>query len=255
MQFLAAYIMKGRMQAMTVASTLALLSFIFPPVSIVSSASVALVTLRLGAKEGLFVLLCGCMAAVGLSMLLSIGYLFALVYSLVLWTPIWLIAVVLREGRDLAVAVELAVFMGALVVMGFYVYQPEPYLIWRELLALMAQPVLQTQPDVSPEMVNRSLETFAHFMTGTVASFSVFGLLSGLFLARWWQANLYNPGGFRTEYLALKGHRLLSFATVFIIAAALYFSGKVAEICWNIFVVLLVFYTFSGAAVMHCLIS
>jgi hypothetical protein len=79
-QFLAAYIMKGRLQAMTVAAALALLSLAFPPVSIVSSASVALVTLRRGGKEGLYVLLCGCLAAAVLSVFLKIGYQFALLW-------------------------------------------------------------------------------------------------------------------------------------------------------------------------------
>ena len=54
MGFLASYIMRGRLQAMIVASTLALLSLIIPPVSVVSSATVALVTLRRGAVEGLY---------------------------------------------------------------------------------------------------------------------------------------------------------------------------------------------------------
>ena len=74
MQFLAAYIMKGRMQAMTVAAALALLSLVFPPASIVRSASVALVTLRRGATEGLYVLVCACIAAAVLSIFLRIGY-------------------------------------------------------------------------------------------------------------------------------------------------------------------------------------
>jgi len=40
----------------------------------------------------------------------------------------------------------------------------------------------------------------AHFMSGVAAAGSVYGLLFGLFLARWWQAALYNPGGFRADY-------------------------------------------------------
>jgi hypothetical protein len=121
-QFLAAYIMKGRLQAMTVAAALALLSLAFPPVSIVSSASVALVTLRRGGKEGLYVLLCGCLAAAVLSVFLKIGYQFALLYGLVLWMPVWLISIVLREGKHLGVAIEIAVLLGIAAVLGFYIY-------------------------------------------------------------------------------------------------------------------------------------
>ena len=51
------------MQAMLVASSLALLSLMMPPVSVVSSATVALVTLRRGAYEGLYVSGCSSLAA------------------------------------------------------------------------------------------------------------------------------------------------------------------------------------------------
>lgn len=252
MQFLAAFIMKGRMQAMMVASTLALLSLPFPPVSIVSSASVALVTLRKGAIEGLYVLICACLAAALLSMFLLGGYQFALMYGVVLWVPVWLISIVLREGRQLAVALQIAVLLGIAGVLVFYLYQPEPAQIWRGVLDVMVRPMLEANPDVSPEMVKQSANTFAHFMTGIIAAGTVYGLLFGLLLARWWQAALYNPGGFRAEFLALKGHAQLAMVTIAIAATALLTSGLIAELCWNVLVVLFVLYTFIGTAVLHC---
>ena len=251
MQFLAAYIMRGRVQAMTVAAALALLSLAFPPASIVSSASVALVTLRRGGKEGLYVLLFSCLAAALLSIFLKIGYQFALLYGLVLWTPIWLISIVLREGRHLGVAIEIAVLLAAVAVLGFYLYQPQPAQLWAGVLAAMTQPMLDASPDVPAEQVRQSVEVFAHFMTGAIAAGSVYGLLFGLFLARWWQAALYNPGGFRIEFLALKAHVQLAILTIVLVAVAVLASGVLAEICWNLVLVLAVLYTFIGTAVLH----
>ncbi|WAR45820.1 hypothetical protein [Methylomonas rapida] len=251
MQFLAAYIMKGRLQAMTVAAALALLSLAFPPASIVSSASVALVTLRRGAKEGLYVLLFSCLAAAVLSVFLKIGYQFALLYGLVLWMPIWLISIVLREGRHLGVAIEIAVLLGVVAVLGFYLYQPQPAQLWDGVLTTMMQPMLAARPDVPAEDVRHSAQVFAHFMTGAIAAGSVYSLLFGLFLARWWQAALYNPGGFRSEFLTLKSHAKLAMATIVIIAVATLASGVLAEVCWNVLLVLLVLYTFIGTAVLH----
>ena len=251
MQFLATYIMKGRLQAMTVAAALALLSLTFPPVSIVSSASVALVTLRRGGKEGLYVLLCACIAAAVLSLFLKIGYQFALLYGLVLWMPIWLISIVLREGKHLGVAIEIAVLLGVTAVLGFYLYQPQPAQVWGGVLAVMMQPMLEAKPDVSVEQIKQTAQVFAHYMTGAIAAGSVYGLLFGLFLARWWQAALYNPGGFKVEYLALKGHRQLAIASMILLAVAGLSSGVVAEISWNVLIVLFVLYTFIGAAVLH----
>ena len=251
MQFLAAYIMKGRLQAMTVAAALALLSLAFPPVSIVSSASVALVTLRRGGKEGLYVLLCACLAAAVLSIFLKIGYQFALLYGLVLWMPVWLISIVLREGKHLGVAIEIAVLLGIAAVLGFYLYQPQPAQVWGGVLAAMMQPMLEAKPDVPVEQIKQTAQVFAHFMTGAIAAGSVYGLLFGLFLARWWQAALYNPGGFKAEFLALKGHKQLAIASMVLIAVAGLTSGAVAEICWNMLLVLFVLYTFIGTAVLH----
>ncbi len=251
MQFLARFIMKGRLQAMTVAATLALLSLPFPPASIVSSAAVALVTLRRGGNEGLYVLACACVAAAILSSLLGIGYQFARMYAAVLWTPVWLIAMVLREGRKLATAIEIAVVLGVAGVLGFYWLQPQPVQMWSEVLSVMIQPVLDANPDVPAEQVKQSTLMFAHFMTGAIAAGTVYGLLFGLFLARWWQAALYNPGGFRTEFLALKGHTQLVLASLLILATATLTSGMLAELCWNMIVVLFVLYTFIGTAVLH----
>ena len=252
MQFLAAYIMKGRWQAMMIASTFALLSLPFPPVSIVSSASVALVTLRKGGKEGLYVLICACLAAGLLSALLLGGYQFALLYGMVLWVPVWLIALVLREGRHLAVAIEIAVLLGIAVVIGFYLYQTDVAQFWRQVLEVMIQPMLTANPDVPAETIQQSADVFAHYMTGGIAAGTIYGLLFGLFLARWWQSVLYNPGGFRLEYLALRSHRQLALASVLTIAVAFLASGMVAELCWNITILLFVLYTFMGAAVLHC---
>ena len=46
-------------------------------------------------------------------------------------------------------------------------------------------------------------------MCGVVAAGFLLQLLSGLYLARWWQALLYNPGGFSAEFRQLRLHRIL----------------------------------------------
>jgi len=247
--FLAAYIMRGRMQAMIVASSLALLSLMMPPVSVVSSATVALVTLRRGTFEGLYVLGCSSVAA-GLLGFLAIGnYQFALLYVMVLWLPVWLISIVLREGRHLSLAVEIAILIGILGVIGFYLYAEEPAAMWKAVLSQMVP------ADVPVADIQRTIEVLAHYMTGVVAAGSVFGLLFGLFLGRWWQANLYNPGGFRQEFLSLDTRPRLSIVTVAVVAVALASSGVISEIAWNVSILLFVLFTVSGTAVLHTLFA
>jgi uncharacterized protein YybS (DUF2232 family) len=88
-------------------------------------------------------------------------------------------------------------------------------------------------------------------MTGIVAAGSVFGLLFGLFMGRWWQANLYNPGGFRQEFLSLDTKPRLSIVTIAIVAIAWAVPGQISEMAWNISILLFVLYTVIGTAVLH----
>lgn len=251
MKFLAGYIMKGRTQAMTVASSLAMLSLLFPPISIVSSATVSLVTLRLGAREGLYVLGISCLASAVLGLILIDSYQFTLLYGLMLWLPVWLISIVLREGGLLSIAIEISVVLGILGVVGFYLYHPAPAELWSMILHQMFQPMMQNSVDLPVADITESLVKFSQLMTGTIAAGIIYGVLFGLFLARWWQAALYHPGGFRREFLTMKTHPQLAFFTLAVLAVALTMSGKVAEICWNIVVLMFVLYAIIGTAVLH----
>jgi len=257
MGFLAAYIMRGRTQAIMVASFLSLLSLLLPPVSIVSLATVALVTLRKGAREGGYVLICACLAAAILGLVLIGNYQLPLFYSLFLWMPVWVIAVILREGRHLFWAIEIVVAIATLAILACYWYQPNLGDIWQaELHELLEALVSETNPDVPIEAVQAFLAVFFHFMlTGLIAQVYVLSLLAGLFLGRAWQAILYNPGGFKKEYLGLRGQKKLAIASLVILIIAWSSSGMIAEISWNIMVLFFILYVFLGIVVLHCIFS
>jgi len=247
--------MRGRMQAMMVASSLALLSLVLPPISIVSSASVALVTLRRGGYEGLYVLICACLSAALLGFFLFGSFQFALLYGLVLWLPIWLISIVLREGKHLSIAIEIAVLLGVMAVIGFYIYASEPALIWQSVLEEMVKPMLASNADMPVDEIRQSIQRFSHYMTGGIIAGTVYGLLFGLFLARMWQSALYNPGGFREEYLELRVRPKLALVSILVAVIAWLMSGVISEICWNISILFVVLYTFVGTAILHAALS
>ena len=245
MNFLATYIMRGRMQAMLVASSLALLSLMMPPVSVVSSATVALVTLRRGAYEGLYVLGCSSLAAALLGFLALGNFQFALLYVMVLWLPVWLISIILREGQHLSLAVEIAILIGIVCVIGFYLYAPDPVALWKAVLSQMIP------ADVPVADIQRTIDILVHYMTGVIAAGSVFGLLFGLFLGRWWQANLYNPGGFRQEFLSLSTKPRISIGAIVVLIIAGTSPVGISEIAWNVCILLFVLFTVIGVAVLH----
>ncbi|MBL7004595.1 MAG: hypothetical protein ISR69_11280 [Gammaproteobacteria bacterium] len=230
---------------MIVASTLALVSLVMPPVSIVSSATVALVTLRRGAIEGFIVLACSTAVAGVLGFFLLGNFQFMLLYGIVLWVPVWLISIILREGRYLSLAIEIAVLIGVMGVVSFYLYNADLAEMWKNILSQMVP------PNAPVEDIQHTLDVLSHYMTGVVAAASVFGLLLGLFLGRWWQALLYNPGGFRQEFLSLNTHPRLAIGSVVVVLVASLSSGVISEVSWNITILLFVLYTFIGTAVLH----
>jgi hypothetical protein len=258
--FLAAFIMKGRLQAILVASLLALVSLtmhlvIAPFIIIVSFASIALVTLRKGGRDGLYVLLSASFITAVLRALLEGDVLFLwmmLVSCLTMWLPVWLVAVVLRETRHLALAIESAVFIGVLGVISFYLYVTEPAVIWQATF----EPWLQMLPADAPvDGMREAVQAFSHYMTGVFAASTVFSVLSGLFLGRWWQSALYNPGGFKQEFLFLRTGTRLAIGSIVVVVSAKIMSGMLAEVAWNIVILLFVLYLFIGTSVLHTLFS
>jgi hypothetical protein len=249
MKFLAAYIMRGRVEAILVASSTAMMSLMLAPLSIVSSATVALVTLRRGAKEGFLILACASLAAGILAALTQVSSQFILLYALFLWLPVWLIAIVLREGRHLSLAVEIAVCIGFVGVCVYYLFNNNPADMWRQVMPRMV-------PAKAPiDNVAQAIDQMAPFMTGIASAGAVFGMLLGLFLGRWWQAILFNPGGFKTEFLSLTSRPKLALVCLAILVTAMAELGKISEIASNAAILIFVLYTFVGIAVLHTLFS
>lgn len=234
---------------MLVASSLAMLSLILAPLSVFSSGTVALITLRKGAQEGFIIVVCSSVAAALLATLIQVPYLFIMLYALILWFPIWITAIVLREGRHISLALQIAVLIGVACVVGYYTVNENPVIMWQEVMKKMA-------PANAPvDDVKRMIELMAPYMTGIAAAGGVFGMALGLFLGRWWQAMLFNPGGFKTEFLALKVQPGLTIVTMLLVLAAALSTGKFSQIAWNAAIVLFVLYTFVGTAVLHALFS
>jgi len=258
--FLAAFIMKGRMQAITLASVLAFVSLFMHPlikpfVIIVSFAAIALVTLRKGALEGSYVLFSATAVTAVLAALLSgqADFFWLMIVScLTMWLPVWLVSMVLRETRHLSLTVEVAILMAALIVIGFYLYATEPALVWQQMFA----PWLAMLPENVPvEEMRNWINMVSHYMTGIFAASTLCAVLFSLFLARWWQSVLYNPDGFRQEFVSLRTGSRLAIVSIMVIVVAELASGWLSELAWNLTILLFVLYLFIGTSVLHTVFS
>lgn len=202
MKGLATLIMRGPSQAALVAAVMALLSVLFAPLGLLSAAAVGLVTLRGGPIDGLTVV---GIATVGLAALawLTLGSpVAALGVLAMLWIPILVLAVVLRVTRSLALVVQIVGLLALLVLLVLYMMLDDPAASWIKLLEPFREAIVKegvvTEADSGPLFAE-----VARWMTGAFTMALAAQLLLGLFIARWWQALLYNPGGFGEEFRAL----------------------------------------------------
>ena len=254
MQRLAAFAMSARWRAVAIAAVSAVLALLAPPLSsplaYAGAAVIGLVTLRLGAVEGLGVLLAGAgllavlgLVAGGLSLPLAAG-------ALLLWLPVWLLALVLRLGRSLALTLQGAAVIGAILVVLAHGWLGDPAQWWSA----------QLQETLAPALAEHGLDAaylpdLAQWMTALSVAALVFGVLLSLLLARAWQAGLYNPGGFGAEFRALRLGRRFALVVLLVGAlAALPQLGVIATVASDMLFTLLLVYLLQGLALVHALV-
>ena len=193
MRGLAEFIMRGRWQALGVA-VLGSGSLLF---GWVSAAAIALVTLRSGSASGGWLTLWAILPA------MIIAAISGDTGSVLLLLGTFSLAVILRESVSLSLAVmasvPLALLGGAALTLFNGVFLQELVATFNQALAQFEQELAQGE---AAEMVFNGVsvpQVAALLATGN----AVIALLS-LILGRYWQASLYNPGGFGEEFRALR---------------------------------------------------
>ena len=260
MRALAGIIVAGPLQAVLVVALFTVLSFLAPPLTSILSyagaAGLALYSLHVGARSGAIVLL-GAMLVTGLltEMLVHQGMTIA-VTSLLLWFPVWLIAVVLRETRSLAMAMLALSALAMAGILLVFLWFGDPSQWWLERLSGLINS-LADQPEI--EIDTGSLHEFAEqvapFMTGSLAAGLSFAALTCLMLGRWWQSLMVKPGALRKEFYALRLNRMLSLLAVGIFALAALKFGSVSALALQWSLVVLVPFLFVGLAVVHATLA
>ena len=218
MKALATFVMRGWSQATGVAVLCAVLSILLPPLSILSGAVVALVALRDGAQAGLK-LLAAATVVTALALQLVVGQAaVALLLPLLLWVPMLVLALALRYTRSLPAALLIAVGFGTLIVLAHVVALDDPAGHWTEVIGAQVGEVLTAQ-GLDEAASKQVLEAMGRWMTGALAAAYFLQIAASLLLARWWQALLYNPGGFGAEFRALRLPRWLALLALPLFAA------------------------------------
>ncbi|OOZ34768.1 DUF2232 domain-containing protein [Solemya velesiana gill symbiont] len=216
MRALASLVMRGRFEAVMLATVLAMLSLLLPPSSILSSAAVALVTLRNGPGYGFTVVIISGLTCAGLAYVTWGAATPVIGFSLLMWLSIWFAATLLRYSRSLAITMQGVLFLGLLVIVAQYLQGQDPVAQWRSLLEPFTQSLVEAQM-VEESRRQELAEVMARWVPGAVAAGFILQVMASLFMARWWQAMLYNPGGFKAEFHQLRMPRILAIITLLVL--------------------------------------
>ncbi|MGD8525973.1 MAG: DUF2232 domain-containing protein [Thioalkalispiraceae bacterium] len=260
MKALAAYMMRGRLQAMMAAAGLAVVSLLMMPlswpVSLLSGAAVALAVLVQGPKEGALTAL-GASALLALITMLVLQLpMMAFVYAVMVWLPAWLLATALLLSQSLGLALKLGALLGITIILLVYSVIPDPAGLWYEHITQQVLPMLEKAGVVlnKPAGFDAQLREATRIMTGTTVAFTVMGMWLSLLIARSWQAKLYRPEGFGNEFRSLKLGQQSALLVALVAALAVFTSGLLNELSINALVVLLMLFMFQGLAVAHSLV-
>jgi hypothetical protein len=207
MRGLAEYAMTGRRQAVTVAILLGLI----PLLGILSGAVVALVTMRKGVQEGFLVLLWALLPA-GLQWVMGdtspVLMLFAVLF----------LGALLRKTESWPLLLVAASVIGILLQLSLLL-QTDYVSRVRELLGGMMDQGMTLQLPENGEMVQASPEDAVNLMLQFYGLYHSMLFITAVIIGRFWQAMLYNPGGFRQEFHNLRiPPRLMGGLLVLVIA-------------------------------------
>lgn len=257
MRALASYIMRGPVQATLVTAAFALTSLIpiLGLLSILSGAAVALVTLRQGAKQGITVVL-GASLVAGIFMYFVFGSMLpGLLFAVLMWLPLWGLSLVLRTTSSWSILLDAVATLGILVVAAFYIALGEPAQLWQQVLAQMLELMSSQGGMAEMDAIQQQIPSLAEWMTGLLAGAMVIGLIASMLLARWWQALLYNPGGFRQEFHALRQSKIASLTVLLILVVSKLGLGKISTMAGDIMIIAVMVYSVVGLALVHALVA
>lgn len=233
MRALANFVMQGRVQAAVVA---------FIGLPLISPAAVALVTMRRGAQDGsllLFWAILPVLVTLNFSEMNPLLALFSIAGLVVVFGG----ALLLRKTESWP-----ASLMGIVAIStaaSLLLAQLLPGHV-QDLVTVVAEYLQQAQAELSPEQRLSAIDQ--RVILGSIAYASALGAVSGLLLGRWWQALLYNPGGFQLEFHSIKMSPLV--AGLCVLSAAL--SVDQSYVWSNVFALPLLI---TGFAIVHAVVA
>ena len=188
MRALAEFIIRGRMQA-------GLVAFFGNLAPLVSPAAVSLVTLTRGSSEGFLLVLWALMPLLVIFFTGNDANAIVTLLSIVSVVCVWLVSELMRLRSSWSEALISIVALSATSAILVAIFFADNLTV---LEALIVEFFKETQQYENKFAIGRN------FLVGVIAYVVALTSVFSLMLGRWWQAALYNPGGFKLEFHQLR---------------------------------------------------
>jgi len=252
MQAIAAFVLRGRNQAILSTIGFATLALFFTPMGLFSAASIGLVTLVHGAKQGITITVIASVFMLAISSFTG-QMVLGLEYVVFYWLPVWFLAQLLARQVSLSMVVLIAALVGivsAIVLASLYVtYEAQ----WNKLILDNLLPILkEAQTGLSEEELKVRVLNIAKLVVNYGAAYWMLSMCASLFLARWWQSLVYHPGGFGDEFRNLRFGVIPAVVGMLLIALAVSIhEGLISQILVGSAGIVVVLFMLQGLSIAH----
>ncbi|MGM0632568.1 MAG: hypothetical protein ACQETO_05265 [Pseudomonadota bacterium] len=228
MRSLASYAMQGRRQAILTA----FITGLIPLVNLLTPALLGLVCLRHGLREGITIAAWAILPLAGWALAGDVT-------PIILAVGVLALAATLRNTGRWEITLVAAVLVGVAAEMVLRLRPEFMTQVLDQLDTMMTQNLAADEP-----LTRENLQELLYSLFGVVHMFLAICMT---LLARWWQALLFNPGGFRQEFHALRmpPQLAMALAVLFLLAS---FGAPVLD-GWILYFVMPLF--FAGLALVH----
>jgi hypothetical protein len=228
------------------ASLLSLLAYVF------STAVVCFVVLRRGESAIVQVVLLALLVLFAVSLALKTGLQLP-ISAFVFWLAGVVVAVVLRRTVDLSIATLAAMVCGIVAFVGVSMFAPNLSEQWQLVVSSSLENMpAQDRARFTEEQLNKMIEGFSSMLPAALSLSVMLVALCSVYIARWWQASIANPGGFQKEFHQLRYGRVIAIAGLVLIGIAVSVGGPN-----GIALAALIIFAFfiQGLSVVHSLVK
>jgi hypothetical protein len=226
------------------------LSLIIPPIGIFGGAAIALITLRIGWKQGLLYTLLGSAVLAIATYLLKHDAPLGVNAGLMGWLPIVIFATVLAQTGSWQRTLQALLATALIGLLLFHLYQPDPALFWQATLEQL-KPLLKDAYKLSSTELDELIVSMAGWMTGVFAAAITVSIALAILLARHWQSMLYHPGGFGEEFRQLRIGKIFALIMIACIVLAIITSNRIAI---EILIIAVGIFMLQGIALVHSVV-